>query len=291
VTRRPRPGPWANVLLGGLLALRAQAASAAGLTKAECITANEAGQTLRLSGQLSSARDQLRQCVAASCPSLVRKDCAERLAELERVQPTLLFEVRDGAGTPLGPVSVKMDGELLAERPDGEGFSVDPGMHAFTVEVFGVPPVSRQLAVREGEVGRRVTVIVDPASGRPSDAAPAPGHSQRLLAAISGGVGLAGIVVGTAFGLKAASSWSTARGDCTPTGCPDATYAQATSARSDAATSATASTVAFVGGGALLATGVLLWLTAPRSVEASAALRVTPVLGPAGAGVGVGGRF
>jgi hypothetical protein len=53
-------------------------------TKQECVDANEAGQTLRQSGDLRAAHDEFAACLASSCPVPVRLDCADRLAEVDR---------------------------------------------------------------------------------------------------------------------------------------------------------------------------------------------------------------
>ena len=77
-------------------ALLASATAVADPTKDECVAANESAQALRKSGQLRIARAQLLTCVAKACPALIRDDCAERLTELNRAMPSIVFDVKDG---------------------------------------------------------------------------------------------------------------------------------------------------------------------------------------------------
>jgi hypothetical protein len=74
-----------------------------------------------------------------------------------------------------------------------------------------------------------------------------------------------GLGLGAVFGLQASSKWSDAKSKCAdyPYGC----NTEATDLRSSASSTATLSTVAFVAGGALLATGLVLYLTAPSEKE------------------------
>jgi hypothetical protein len=72
--------------------------------------------------------------------------------------------------------------------------------------------------------------------------------------------------------------------------CPAASFAQDQKLVSDARSSATISTVLVVGGGAAIAAGVILYLTAPRSHERATA-RLVPVAHDGGAGLALTGAF
>jgi hypothetical protein len=80
----------------------------------------------------------------------------------------------------------------------------------------------------------------------------------RLAAVVwIAGVGVAGIGVGTAFGIAARSLWQQARPNCdTSNVCTDAAFELAQRGRRDA----DVSTVAFILGGAALVTGAVLYL-------------------------------
>jgi hypothetical protein len=108
--------------------------------------------------------------------------------------------------------------------------------------------------------------------------APSGGSStQRTLAIGAGVVGVAGLAVGTVFGLKAKSSWTEA-----DDGCPSHTNCaqKAIDARNDANSQATLSTVAFTVGLVGIAGAAVLWFTAPKTSESET--KVSIGLGPNG---------
>jgi hypothetical protein len=90
---------------------------------------------------------------------------------------------------------------------------------------------------------------------------------------------VAGVVVGSVFGLQSYSKWSAAQQDCqSATNCTN--HAQAVSDRDSASTAATISTIGVVAGGVLIATGAVLWFVAPSAAQPSAAsVAVAPTLG------------
>ena len=103
-----------------------------------------------------------------------------------------------------------------------------------------------------------------------------------------GGVGVAGLVVGSLFGAVASSKWSAAKSDC-GAGCGPTAPAQGE--KSTASSDATISTVAFVVGGVLAAGGVVLYLTAPSRTASGTGLRIAPALGSNETGVVLAGGF
>jgi len=82
-----------------------------------------------------------------------------------------------------------------------------------------------------------------------------------------------GVVVGSVFGLKASSDWDDAQADCTPYPKCGPKGAQLGEDASDAAT---ISTIAFVVGGAAIAGGVILWLTAPDGDSSETVVGIGP---------------
>ena len=64
----------------------------------------------------------------------MRDDCAQRLDEIDRVQPTIVFEVHDGSGKDLSAVRVLLDGRPWLDRVDGAAVPLDPGAHTFTFQ-------------------------------------------------------------------------------------------------------------------------------------------------------------
>jgi hypothetical protein len=232
--------------------------------------------------------------------------------------PTIVFEVKDGGGNELSAVKVTMDGEVVAEHLDGSALTLDPGNHKFSFEAAGQPTTTQQILVHEGDKNRHVGVTLAsstaqpppvpipvavvpvtppmapiPPSVAPAPASPAPdqtpatetanaGHGRRVLGLTVGGVGAAGVVVGGIFGGLGFSSWSSAS-----SACPSNNHCSTTAAndRSNAVTFATVSDIGFIAGGILVATGLTLYLTAPRDKAPRAGLQVTP------GGFSVAGRF
>jgi hypothetical protein len=127
-------------------------------TKEQCMSANEAAQSLRQAGRLEAARAQLVTCINKSCSTAVRDDCNERLNEVAKAMPTIVFTAKGPGDADLVAVRVTMDGGRLADRLDGTALSVDPGEHTFEFTTEGFAPISKKLVVREGVTGRQEAV-------------------------------------------------------------------------------------------------------------------------------------
>jgi hypothetical protein len=108
-------------------------------------------------------------------------------------------------------------------------------------------------------------------------ATPSPASSGLRPAQVAGlalgGVGLVGIVVGSVFGLSAISKNNDS--GCGPSTCPNATALQA---RNDARSAGTVSTIGFVAGGVLAATGVTLLVLGGQKQAEKASISVTPAV-------------
>lgn len=290
---------WLTMSLAG-------APARADMTKDQCIDANGKGQDLAHDGKLTAARAQLQRCAATSCPAILRRDCTKRLDALDQVQPTIVFELKDTKGDDVSDATVTMDGEPLAIRSIGAAVSVDPGSHKFAFESPGRIRVEKTLVLREGERDRRELVVLPqpgPAPAPPPPVVvgpampatpPAPERSGtstvRVLGLVSGGVGVVGVAIGTIFGLKTGSAWNAQKTDCpSATSCPN--HAQAVSDHSTMSTDSTISTVAFAGGGALLALGVTMFLLGGSHAESTTGLVVSPAFAPGWAGLSAHGGF
>lgn len=284
----------------------------AGPSKVQCIEANTKSQDLRRDGKLAEAREQLKRCLDPACPRLVRDDCTRRLDDLEKVQPTLVFDVKDAQGADVIDVRVSVDGRPLVDHLDGSPLNVDPGAHTFTLEVTGQPSIVDPMLVHEGETGRHERVVFDGLHKPPplapsalgglqggsvpaSDQGPASGGlgAQRTIGLVAGVVGAAGLATGAVLGLLANSAFSKAKSACdgTPSACPDAKVSTATPFDNTAKTEANAATVAFIAGGALLATGGVLFLTGPRDDRAGVSVAIGPSVDARSAGLVIGGGF
>jgi hypothetical protein len=283
----------------------------ADVTKQQCIEANARAQDLRREGKLSAARDELRACAVPACPVLVRDDCARRLDDLEKAQPAIVFDAKDGAGKDLASVKVTVDGRPLADKLDGTPLMVDPGSHVFVFTVAGQPPLTQTFVIKEGDQLRRERVVLGPALPAlavqapvvaPVRAAPAsPGASepaaglggQKVLGLTLGGVGLAGVAVGTVFGLLTLSEVSKQNADCASSAhCPNP--GGAASDHSSAVTDRVVSTAGFIAGGTLVLGGAALFFFSGRSRSESppaGGMVALPIVVPGGAGVSWSGTF
>lgn len=283
----PRTLPSVQRALGAGLALAAvlvpTRASAAEPTKVQCIAANESAQDLRGSGKLIEARAQLALCVAESCPGVVRQDCAQRLADVDKALPTLVLVAKDASGNDLGGVHATVDGKPMPGALNGTAVPVDPGEHRLVLQAQGLPDAEKTLVIHEGEKERREVITfagstspgeaTTETASTPPPAAPAelpspgarPGDLQREIGLAAGGVGLVGLVLGTIFGIVAKSTYdhATGSGECSNGGtvCNSQGYSDVQSAYGQA----TVSTVAVVTGAILAGGGAALYLTAPRA--------------------------
>jgi hypothetical protein len=288
-------------VLLGLATLADERVAFADPTKAQCVESDTAAQNERRAGHLVGARRELEVCSHPACPKLVRDDCTERLTALDAQTPTLVFAVKDAAGEDVIGVRVSVDGAPPIELP-ATAVPVDPGVHTFRFVADGASPVQKKLVVRESEKDRKETITlgdVHVPAGHPGSAAPAPPSSsstwvpQKTAAVVLGGVGVVGVIVGAVMGGLSFSAWSSSKSECSASACNNRTGAL--SDHDSAVTDATVSDVGFILGGALVATGVVVYLTAPSGTSASsssgAALRFVPSASPGGGGVRLEGRF
>ena len=259
-----------TILFTAVLAALAAAgpAWAADPTTADCLSATESSLTLRNQHKLRDARAQLLICSAATCPADIREECVRRVAEVNAAMPTIVFEVKDAAGSDLTGVRLDMDGGMLAEHLEGTALSIDPGEHTFAFTHAGDPPVQKMFVIREGEKDRRERVVLGtvavatvPVVSQAPAAPPPPPSSwtgRRIGGLVLAVIGVAGIGVGAGYGLAAMSRHDDAQKACPRSTCADQ---HGVDLWNSAHTAGTISTVAFIAGGVALAGGAVLWLT------------------------------
>jgi hypothetical protein len=170
VGRRPRRGRWG--LTTCVVAACAGAAAAAGVPEARaqggdaeaCFSAAEQAQPLMKQRKLRAAAKQLAVCANEACPRAARTDCRNWLAEVARVEPTVVFAAREerpgGESRAVDDVRVTVDGEVVvASHLEVTAVPLDPGVHTLTFVHAGYEPVEQRLDVREGERDREVDVV------------------------------------------------------------------------------------------------------------------------------------
>jgi serine/threonine-protein kinase len=236
---------------------------------------------------------------------------AAKVARTARValEPKLSYVKLNVTNEPAVPgLELSRDGEKLPRALWGTRLPVDPGEHEFVAAAPGYKRWSAKVEIK-GQ-GATESVVVPtlerdenapPAMGpaasdrqpnevatTPREASTTPFGTQRTLALISGGLGIAGVAVGSVFGLVAMSKRSEYRshvgadGQCTDMTCQTASHS--------AYSAGTVSTIAFVAGGVLLATGGVLWLTAPSRSNGTQAY-LHPTAAPNAAGLALSGLW
>jgi hypothetical protein len=276
-------------------------------TASDCVTANENSISLRSQHKLLVARSESLVCASPSCPADIRNECARRVADVIAAIPTIL---------------VTMDGKPLADRLEGTALSLDPGLHTFVFDAQGQPPLTKQFVIQEGVKDRRERIVLgaeaiastagapgaapgatlataaaQPVAGSAQapagispDAGPV-GGTQRIIGWTGAGLGVVGLGLGVFFEVKSSSKVSDRDAICpSGTGCPPGSQANIDALTDDARSAATLGAVSLVAGGLLLAGGLALVFTAPRTSD-SAAVAVAPVLAPGFRGAALTGRI
>ncbi len=238
-------------------------AESAAETKKACVLASTEGQVARDDGKLMEARKQLLFCAKDECPAVVRKSCAQWLADVEERTPSAIIRVLDASGSDVTDATVSIDGETVAL--DGRSLSLEPGQHsAELVESDGTKSVHKFL-LAEREKSRIIDIrsAQRPAASSPAKAgsetsnATSTGFSPPTGAWVLGGVGVVALGSFAYFGLTAKHKLNDLKESCSPT-CSDS---QTQSGRTSAAV---ADVSLGVGVAALI--GAVTWtLLAPSS--------------------------
>jgi hypothetical protein len=181
-------------------------------------------------------------------------------------------------------LEVRRDGAIVSAAQQGTAIPVDPGAHTVVATVPGKPPWQRTITLQEGATATVVVPEFDvepPGSTKPdvpvtkpdvpatkpdvgaTSAQPSSDDglgTQRILALTSGGLGVAGLVVGSVFGLRAKSFREDSQEHCDDNACrnQDGANVLRRSIRAGNVSSG-----AFAIGAVGLAAGALLWFTAP----------------------------
>jgi hypothetical protein len=139
-----------------------------------CKTAFESAQERERSGHLREARELLLTCTKATCAKALRLECRILFTQLDSEDiPSVVPIVEGDAGAHID-VQVKMDGELLTSRLDGQPVPVDPGMHEFSFGTESGVFATEKIMIVQGEHNRRISVSLHPTDkGEPKEA-PAP---------------------------------------------------------------------------------------------------------------------
>ena len=201
-------------------------------------------------------------------------------------------------------LEVKLDGRALGVAALGTPFPVDPGDHTVEASAPHRKPWTGHATVAPGPGSTTVDIpaledeapppppapplVVVPPPVAPAPPPPSSASSVRVLGIAAIGVGVAGIAVGSIFGLRTLSEKHDGDALCVGAACTAAGLEDENQAHA----SATLSTVGFIAGGAMAAVGLILVVASGPSSASHGSLRVAPMVG-AGGGAGglVSGTF
>jgi hypothetical protein len=247
------------------------------------------GRALIKHGQLIEAAERLLEAtrLPVSGDTAVQEQAkADAETELEQLRPripNLVIRVEGAADA-----KVSLDGKALPASLLGEDRPVNPGTHQLVAQ-RGAEQQEQSVSLAEGErkevVLRFDAVVATPApaaeTAEAGSSAQSDGGGSRTLAFVALGVGGAGLLLGGVTGALALSKKGSLDDDtehCLKDQCVYAVEGDVNSLR----TFRTVSSIGFIAGGVLAATGVVLLLTSggkEQQGEAGSrrlALRVAP---------------
>jgi hypothetical protein len=208
-----------------------------------------------------------------------KKDAETELAALKPRVPGLELTV---AGVPRQDVTIELDGKALPAALLGTRIPIDPGPHrlqvryadqqqekSFTADERQVVPISMQFReVAPAEAKPLGNLAASPPAALPVDSG---GSTQRTIGWVAVAVGSGGVVVGGVVGALAMNQHSSLESSCQSGSCWPSTASEVNSYNAKRSISAGA----FIAGGVIAATGVVLVLSAPREPRS-----VSLVIGP-----------
>ncbi|WP_437961309.1 hypothetical protein WME76_17840 [Sorangium sp. So ce119] len=230
-------------------------------------------------GKLASAWAQYTIVEALAAKAGQAERSARAGASAAALKPrlaTLTVDVPEAVRAYRG-LEIRRDGVPLGEPQWGASLPVDTGEHEIVATARNRKPWRRSAVVTaDGETVSVAIPALEP-DGRDEPARPRPatGGAQRAAGLVVGGAGLIGAGVGVFFGVRAALKLneSNEAGHCHDGNlCDDVGYV----AREQAVAAGDVSTVLLLAGGAALAGGVALFLTAPKPERTGAHVALGP---------------
>lgn len=233
-------------------------------------------------GKLASAWAAYNEALSASIRDgrKERENLArERLAGIMPRLARLTINVpHDASG-----LEVRLDDSSVRQAAWGIATPADIGVHVVSATAPGKTPWKTTVEIKADGEAKSITVPaledapVEKHEAQPGVAAPTPQPTNHTAAWVVGGVGVAGVLVGTIAGISVlalkSQSDNECKSGCTQHGVDLMNQAQAVAWVSD---------IAFGVGLAALGTSIVLWVTAKPSSSARA--WITPVIGPTGGG-------
>jgi hypothetical protein len=238
------------------------------------------GACYEKAGRTASAWATFREAISAA--QAARRDdylgvAQKRAAVLEPLLPRLVISEKNAT---IPGLEVQRDGVAVTQAEWGVPIPVDPGEHVVAASAPGKKRWETKVTITTGAPPTTVEVAVAAPPPSPSESHDSAGAPQRMAGIIVGGVGIVGLAVGTGFVLSAKSKYDTSLTDCVQ-GTPNVCNATGVSERNSARTSGDIASVAFGVGIAAVASGVVLWFTAPSGRSDAARVGLVPAPGGA----------
>lgn len=236
-------------------------------------------------GHLIEAQKDLKAVLAAHHVSYwLRRNAKRKLRQIQKRIPSLtliLPHAFDG--------TVKVDQEPVDAAALNAPLSLNPGTHQLEVRAEHYRPLERTVSLKERE-DQTLEVHLTRLAPPPELAAEPPAAPrvekssslQTTLGIVSLGVGAAGLGVGIGMALAARATKNELSSTCVNNVCAESQRTLYDHGK----TQADIATAGFIVGGAGVAAGIVLLLTAPKHEKSA---RLVPLVGPGS--VGVAGRF
>lgn len=254
-------------------------------------------------GKLVAAQEAYERVLREGAPPgspapfvLAVDDSRRESAALSARIPTVVIDV-------VGPrePEVLLDGLPLPTSALGTARSIDPGEHRLQASARGFAPREQRFSAVKRVAGRvTLRLVLSPVGGAPRPETPAPtsaaapsgpSHFPFIPLGVTAlGLGAAGLGLGGITGGLAIAKHSELKDACPQDRCPT-NVATVKSTLDSYHMLGTISTIGFVAGGVLAASGITLLILAPKSKPSDTAPKAgwTPYLTLAG--VGAVGRF
>lgn len=245
-----------------------------------------------------------REALPANAPQAFR-DAQDRAKQVLAEAKPKIAKLKIAVAAPAdAKMTVTIDGENIPLANLNTNRPVDPGEHVIEVTAPGFLKSTGKVRLPEGGIDSialtlepdpnapKTPVVVAPVGGTDTQPTPPPGDRttpgrDKTAAYVTLGIGGAGIVVGTIFGLVAIGKKGDLNDACPNKVCPSAAQQDTIDSGK---TMGTVSTVGFIVGGLGLAVGTVLLFTGGSSpAKADLKPKVQPTIG-AGQ-VGLAGTF
>lgn len=186
----------------------------------------------------------------------------EKLDALEARLSTVIVEV----SAPVAGIDVVIANNAIRKAAWGTPIPFDPGKHELVARAPGHQTFKKMIDVPPGPATTTETIpalmpiakeVAKPVEGEEDG-----GNTQATIGWVIGAIGLAGLGLGTGFGVNTFIQDGNSNDHCDDSNLCDQ---DGVDLRNAALTSATISTIAFAVGGAAVAAGIIVVVTAPAS--------------------------